>query len=554
MMADVSASKIDGYPEAESGFDYFSSAAHYQSVAGRILAALAGGGRFVVVTGSPPADGRLLANALGKAAAATHTVIGIPCGNGVTRDDWRRLVLTPSGEIETQEFSAGALLVALGTPLPLYVLEDADQLSDEQLREFFATWLFGEPTIGMAVLVVTPIFLGRLERPSLSFLIEGLAARILFQHLGPDEIAPFIRARFPGEAENLAPDAIAAIAAASGGDPALVNRLAFRSREPRKVSNSPLTPSMAAPATTEPASDPSTDAAKEPLSSETAKLGSSHQTAPEPSPDAKSPRRLGTVRRRVVIGGIFVVGYAGILLLLGTLIPRHFRSPDQPPVAIEAPVASTETKGAGTKGAELTPIVIQPAPSSENGEAIANARAGVAPEAAAPPPLPVAPATKAESQPAAAGPSHPEPSIVADRPGPTSPAAHEDRPSAVARDTSSADSASAAPAQTAALKPPAADQPAIPAEEIAALVARGDAFLETGDISSARLYYERAAAAGNGHAALLMAETFDPAFLERAGVRGVRADPSTAALWYRRARELGEPDAERGLQQLNFQK
>ena len=36
-----------------------------------------------------------------------------------------------------------------------------------------------------------------------------------------------------------------------------------------------------------------------------------------------------------------------------------------------------------------------------------------------------------------------------------------------------------------------------------------------------------------------MAVTFDPAFLNRAGVRGVRGDPEQASFWYQRARDLG---------------
>ena len=41
-----------------------------------------------------------------------------------------------------------------------------------------------------------------------------------------------------------------------------------------------------------------------------------------------------------------------------------------------------------------------------------------------------------------------------------------------------------------------------------------------------------------------MAVTYDAAFLDRAGLRGLRADPERAAFWYRRARELGEGKAQ----------
>jgi len=83
----------------------------------------------------------------------------------------------------------------------------------------------------------------------------------------------------------------------------------------------------------------------------------------------------------------------------------------------------------------------------------------------------------------------------------------------------------------------------LPAAEIAALLARGDALLARGDIASARLFYERAADAGEGLAALKLRNTFDPVFLEFAHVR-TQGDSAMAESWYRRARELGETEAE----------
>jgi TPR repeat protein len=38
--------------------------------------------------------------------------------------------------------------------------------------------------------------------------------------------------------------------------------------------------------------------------------------------------------------------------------------------------------------------------------------------------------------------------------------------------------------------------------------------------------------------------TYDAGFLDRAGLHGLRSDPEQAALWYRRARELGKGKAE----------
>jgi TPR repeat protein len=85
---------------------------------------------------------------------------------------------------------------------------------------------------------------------------------------------------------------------------------------------------------------------------------------------------------------------------------------------------------------------------------------------------------------------------------------------------------------------------------IAALIRRGDAMMELGDISAARLLYERAAVAGSGPAALKLARTYDPEMLAQAGARGIRGDPEAAESWYRRAISLGEAAAEAPLRQL----
>jgi hypothetical protein len=85
-------------------------------------------------------------------------------------------------------------------------------------------------------------------------------------------------------------------------------------------------------------------------------------------------------------------------------------------------------------------------------------------------------------------------------------------------------------------------------EEVAELLERGDTFLQRGDIASARLFYERAANAGNGRAALQLGAIFDPAFLGRGLVRG---DIATARLWYQYARDLGEAEADQRLKTLD---
>jgi hypothetical protein len=64
----------------DAASNYLASELHYLSVAGRILAALGGKDRLVLVTGDQPVDPQPLSEALRKLAGSRHRVIGISCG------------------------------------------------------------------------------------------------------------------------------------------------------------------------------------------------------------------------------------------------------------------------------------------------------------------------------------------------------------------------------------------------------------------------------------------------------------------------------------------
>jgi hypothetical protein len=83
--------------------------------------------------------------------------------------------------------------------------------------------------------------------------------------------------------------------------------------------------------------------------------------------------------------------------------------------------------------------------------------------------------------------------------------------------------------------------------EMTELRDHGDALLRNGDVASARLFYERAAGAGDGRAALRLGANFDPEFLGRLGLGKMQANPAEARLWYSRARDLGVVDPKRRL-------
>ncbi|MEH2557665.1 hypothetical protein V1286_005194 [Bradyrhizobium algeriense] len=86
--------------------------------------------------------------------------------------------------------------------------------------------------------------------------------------------------------------------------------------------------------------------------------------------------------------------------------------------------------------------------------------------------------------------------------------------------------------------------------EVAALIKRGQDLLASGDVQSARLLLMRGAEARNARAALLVGTTYDPALLRQIGADGPLADAAQARTWYQRAKEWGEPDAQRKLEAL----
>jgi TPR repeat protein len=88
------------------------------------------------------------------------------------------------------------------------------------------------------------------------------------------------------------------------------------------------------------------------------------------------------------------------------------------------------------------------------------------------------------------------------------------------------------------------------ADELATLMSRAKGLLAAGDIPPARLLLERAAEAQEPSAALMLAQTYDPAVLGTRDMRNINTDPAMARTWYERAAQLGSADAQRRLSQL----
>ena len=70
-------------------------------------------------------------------------------------------------------------------------------------------------------------------------------------------------------------------------------------------------------------------------------------------------------------------------------------------------------------------------------------------------------------------------------------------------------------------------------EAVTVLLRCGDALLQQNDVVAARLFYERAAAAGSGEGATSAGKTYDPNFLSTVDAPGLKSDVARAIYWYR---------------------
>jgi hypothetical protein len=94
--------------------------------------------------------------------------------------------------------------------------------------------------------------------------------------------------------------------------------------------------------------------------------------------------------------------------------------------------------------------------------------------------------------------------------------------------------------------------PPIDNERAIGFIKKAEELMASGNVETARLFYERAADAGLAQGALALAATFDPHELARRQVvGGLRPNPAQAQRWYERARELGAAEAEEPLRRLS---
>lgn len=79
-------------------------------------------------------------------------------------------------------------------------------------------------------------------------------------------------------------------------------------------------------------------------------------------------------------------------------------------------------------------------------------------------------------------------------------------------------------------------------DRVGTLMEHGLKMIAVGYFAGARAYYQRAAEAGSGEAALAVGATYDPAFISALQAQGIKPDPELAETWYSRAAALGVAD------------
>ncbi len=231
MKSACSSSAPGAFATPGAGFGYFATAEHYRHLAKEAADALHRGG-VVLVCGDPPVRLPMLIEAL-RNVATPRAVIEISCGPAL---DFSELYAGSGSPAPDQATPGGAEGEAAGPtvlPFPIYVFDDADRLSDVQIEALLdATQAvpLNAPTPMAGVLVANSSFASSRGKPVPDLLEERLAAHLRLQQLDRDEIEAFIRYQLsPDRGSNLlTPQRVALIAITSGGDPAVVNRLAHR--------------------------------------------------------------------------------------------------------------------------------------------------------------------------------------------------------------------------------------------------------------------------------------------------------------------------------------
>ncbi len=268
------------------------------------------------------------------------------------------------------------------------------------------------------------------------------------------------------------------------------------------------------------------------------------------------------------LSGLGIAAAATIVAFFGIGLSLLIKPPaglirSAPTAAAVGDRASSTTPPAATARREPPALRDGPLPPPHN-------EASAPPTLAGQPPAGVPVPSAAPSRTASATPAPPTPSSVPDRGATPMPAVHDAAAPPAPAAPTQPPRVETSPASAAAMPRPGATPPAPPVApaktpaaasepatssppstaEIVTLLIRGDATFRAGDLNSARLFYLRAFAAGEGRGALGIGASYDPFFLRRFHLWTQHGDPAEAEAWYRRARDLGASEAQSRLARL----
>ncbi|MGO8914306.1 MAG: AAA family ATPase, partial [Stellaceae bacterium] len=573
---------------------------HHRFLAAAIARQLAKGYTFVLLVGETGADGELIERFLAEEGDGRRRASLVRCHADM---DFRDIVRAYNRALGLgQEPDSGGLWTLLAhlmlearNGITRVLLLDGVEALD--LRTFDELLRFSQldgPHVMPVVLLTGHGVAERLETPPFEFLRSAIAGRVEVERLEPEEVAAFIQCQLNALGEEDAalfpPATVSTIAAACGGSPAEVNRLARvvldASRRGGERDTGPSSPFSAA------ADEPPVESAAADEPPEESAAAQAPPAVVEPiairaaraSPAA--PRRW----KRRLLKGVTIAFYVAVVTLSGQALLYLLapRAPQEPPATVVTAVpplpAAASAPGAADVAAEPPP----PPPSEEStaqsgaeAPASAAAQAPAIEPASGPSSDATAPAQQGETA-AGAAPHAEAPAPVppaaapaqrdADIPPPPQPAAPPQQQAAAATLPKAADepkvAVAALPAVPAATEAPSAGaaqgtaldidpaptrpphRDAAPGAETPVMVRRGEELLAAGDIVSARRFFERAAFAGDAAAECGLAKSYDPLFLRQIGALGLAGDAATAVDWYRRAAAAGSAEAIARLERL----
>jgi hypothetical protein len=101
---------------------------------------------------------------------------------------------------------------------------------------------------------------------------------------------------------------------------------------------------------------------------------------------------------------------------------------------------------------------------------------------------------------------------------------------------------------------PGVSRPPVVAKDASVIAAKmkiGVELMTYGEVTAARMVFQRVAEAGEGAGAFALAETYDPLVLRGLRLReAIMPDLALARTWYERARDLGSPEAQERISRL----